>query len=436
MKKINVLIIGQGGREHALGWKIVQSPLLKKIYFAPGNGGTCQLGENISIKINEIEKLIDFALKNRIDLTVVGPEEPLALGIVDCFTKKNLLIFGPTKKAAQLETSKSFAVSFMKKYHIPHPPSWIFNNPKEAIRFIKKSPLSSFAIKADGLAAGKGVIIVDSKEKAKEAVETIMVRKKFGQAGKKIVIQKKVKGEEISVLTITDGKVILIFPPAQDHKRVFDGDQGPNTGGMGAYAPVPFVKKNLLKEIKEKIIEPTLTGMRKEGKVYQGILYAGLILTNTGPQVLEFNARFGDPETQPLMMLLEGDILPLLIASAKGNLAVLQSQFRVKMGSAVCVVLSAKGYPDEYQKGEIININNASTSKQLTIFHAGTIVKDNQLLTNGGRVVGVTGYGKNLKSALKKIYQFIEKKGVYFEGQHYRKDIGKKTFNFKYDYPN
>lgn len=430
MRKINVLIIGQGGREHALGWKITQSPFVEKIYFAPGNGGTCQIGENIPIKINEIEKLLNFALKNRVGLTVVGPEEPLALGIVDCFAKKNLLIFGPTKKAAQLEASKAFAVSFMKRYNIPHPSSWIFNNPKEAIRFIKNSPLSSFAIKADGLAAGKGVMIAKSKEKAQEAVETIMVKKIFGQAGEKIVIQKKVEGEEISALAITDGKTILIFPPIQDHKRAFDDDQGPNTGGMGAYVPVPFVKKKLLEEIKKKIILPAIIGMKEEKTPYRGILYAGLILTKTGPQVLEFNARFGDPETQPLMMLLEGDLLPLLIASTKGNLASFQSQFRFKKGASVCVVLASGGYPGTYKKGKVIHFNKTPL-KNLTIFHAGTIVKNNRLVTNGGRVVGVTGYGKNLKSALKKVYQFIEEKGVYFDDQHYRKDIGRKAFNFK-----
>ncbi len=423
MKKISVLIIGSGGREHALGWKISQSPYLKKLYFAPGNAGTALLGKNVPIKQKEIKTLLNFALEKKIDLTIVGPEEPLALGIVDLFLKNHILIFGPTKKAAQLESSKVFAVKFMKKYHIPHPRSWILTSFSKAIRFIERTPLKKIVVKADGLAMGKGVFVCQTKNEAKEAIRKIMLEKIFGDAGKKIVIQEKLNGEEISLLTISDGKNYLLFPPAKDHKPVFDNDQGPNTGGMGAFVPVPWVKKELLDTIEKKVIFPTILGMKKEKNPFQGILYAGLMIVENKPYVLEFNVRFGDPETQPLMMILKNDLLPVIYDACQKKLKRHLLQF--KKGSSICVVLASKGYPNQYTKGEPVAIKKELLNKNVVIFHAGTDRKGDQLIKTGGRVIGVTLYAKDLPSAYKNVYHLIGKKIVDFKDIHYRHDIGK-----------
>ncbi len=422
---MKILIIGSGGREHALGWKLKQSPQVKKIYFAPGNGGTEELGENINLSPENIKKLLEFALKNKIDLTVVGPEVPLALGIVDLFNKKNLAIFGPTKKAALLESDKAWATGFMKKYSIPHPQSFVFRDFNKAVNFLKtySNPL---VIKASGLAQGKGVIIPHNKKDVIAAVKKIMIEGEFGEAGKKIVFQEKLEGQEISVIALSDGKNIIPLLAAQDHKRIFDQDKGPNTGGMGAYAPVPIATKKLIDEINNTILKSTILGMRKEGAPYKGILYAGLMITKNGPKVLEYNCRFGDPEAQPLMMLLKNNLLSLFLACVKGKL--IKQKITFRRGSSICVILASAGYPGHYQKGKIINGLNIKYFNHLQIFHAGTIKNNQQIITSGGRVLGITSYGKNLKEAIKKAYRIIGKNKINFEGMIYRKDIGQKAF--------
>jgi len=424
---MNVLIIGSGGREHALGWKIKQSKHVNNIYFAPGNAGTEEIGENINIEADDILKLLKFAKKNKINLTVVGPEIPLALGIVDQFQKNGLQIFGPTKKASQLESSKAFASSFLEKYKIPHPVSLTFFQAKKALDFVKKSTWSSFVVKADGLAAGKGVIVCHSKKQAIKAIKEIMIKKEFGEAGKKIIIQEFLIGQELSVLAISDGKTIIPLLPAQDHKPVFDGDHGPNTGGMGAYSPVPLVKKKLMEKIIKTILQPTIIGMKKEGSSYGGVLYAGLMLTKNGPKVLEFNCRFGDPETQPILMLLQTDLVEIILNCLRGNLK--KQKIRFNKDFCVCVVLTSRGYPGHYSKGEVISGLNLK-NKGVQIFHAGTKKINNKIVTHGGRVLAVTALGKTIPIAIKKAYNLIGKEGVRFNKMHYRKDIGQKAIKY------
>jgi len=422
---MNILIIGSGAREHALGWKIKQSPKVKKLFFAPGNGGTSQLGKNIDIKANEIDKLLLFVSQNKIDLTVVGPEDPLSLGIVDLFEKKKLAIFGPTRQAARLESSKAWSTYFMEKYHIPQPVSYTFKDSKSALSFVKAHDVLQFVIKASGLALGKGVILPQTQKEAEEAINRIMVQKEFGDAGNEVVIQERLVGQEVSLMAITDGTTIIPLVSAQDHKRVFDGDKGPNTGGMGAYAPVPFVTKKLIKEIQKSILEPTIRGMEKEKCPYKGILYAGLMVTKEGPKVLEYNVRFGDPETQPVMILLKSNLLSLLLASVRGSLK--NKKIAFHKHSSACIVLASGGYPGSYKKGEEIRGLKKKYNAGTQIFHAGTTEKDNQVVTSGGRVIGVTSIGKNMKQALQRAYAAIGKEGVYFKGMQFRTDIGKKT---------
>lgn len=419
-----VLIIGSGGREHALVWKIAQSKLVGKIYCAPGNAGTSPMAQNIPIEPTEIEKLVDLAIEKRIDLTVVGPEGPLEKGIVDEFEEKKLKIFGPSKNAARLETDKSWAADFMERHHLPHPVSKTFTDPKEAIRFIKSAPWR-FVIKASGLAAGKGVLLPDSPKQAVEGIKRIMVQKVFGRAGEKILIQERISGPEVSVLAFCDGKNVIPLPPVQDHKRAFDKDKGPNTGGMGAYCPVPLMTTKLLKEVTKTILRPTIEGIRKEGNPYRGVLYAGLMITKKGPQVLEFNARFGDPEAQPLMMLLSSDLIRILISCSEGNLHSNQVLFRE--GASVCVVVASRGYPGHYEKGALIYGLNKISDPEIQVFQTGTAIKDRKVLTNGGRVLGITAYGRNIKETIRKAYGVIGKKGVWFPKMHYRTDIGKKA---------
>lgn len=422
---MRILIIGSGGREHALGWKIKQSPIVKKIYFVPGNAGTSFLGENVNIEPEEIDKLLEFAKEQKIDLSVVGPEIPLALGIVDIFERNNLKIFGPSRKASQLESSKVWAIKFIQRNNIPCPQSYVFNNFKKALSFVNKISWKKMVVKASGLAAGKGVIICNNKTETISAVKKIMIDKEFGNAGNQIVIQEKLDGQEVSVLAFTDGKTIIPLLPAQDHKPIFENNKGPNTGGMGAYAPVPFINKELLQKIKKTVLQPTIDNMRKEGNIYKGVLYAGLMITKAGPKVLEFNARFGDPETQPLMMLLSSDLIDIINACIEGSLV--RQKIKFKNGSSVCVVLSSAGYPGYYNKGEIIYGLTKIRKPAIQVFHAGTSFKDNKVITSGGRVLGVTSSGKNLKQAIKKAYGIIGKHGVYFKNMHYRKDIGKKA---------
>lgn len=418
----SVLIVGSGGREHALGFKLRQSPAVGELYFAPGNAGTSGIGENIPIRGEDVDALIAWADQNHPDLTVVGPEAPLSEGIVDAFEERGLAIFGPNKAASQLEVSKVWATDFMERHAIPHPRSRVFTESSAALNFVQTNSWDGVVIKADGLAAGKGVIVADSKEEAEAAVRSMMVEGAFAGAGRTVVIQEKLTGPEVSVLAFCDGNVPVPLIPAQDHKRIFDGDRGPNTGGIGAYAPVPLVDGRLFDEIHRTILQPTVDGMREEGHPFKGILFAGLMLTSKGPKVLEYNVRFGDPETQPIMMLLESDLAPILASCIGGTLD--QSLVRFRKGSAACVVIASKGYPESSEKGVIIEGLHASYDPNLMVFHAGTLQTDQGAVTHGGRVLGVTAYGRTIGEALSRAYGAIGSDGVHFEGMQYRRDIG------------
>ena len=417
---MRVLVIGSGGREHALVWKIKQSPKVEKIFCAPGNAGTSEFADNIPIAADDIEGLLQFAMKKEIGLTVVGPEQPLVMGIVDRFEVKGLRIFGPSASAAELEGSKSFSKDIMQKYGLPTAEYKIFTSAESATKYIqaKNCPL---VVKADGLAAGKGVLLCRSSREALVAVDTIMRQRLFGEAGDQIVVEEFLEGQEISVLAFSDGQTVLLMDSAQDHKAVYDGDIGPNTGGMGAYSPAPVFTELMRQKVRDKIMLPMVRAMQQEGRTYKGILYAGLMLTKTGPQILEFNARFGDPETQPLMVRMETDIIPLFEACIDGTLG--QCQVNWKNKSSVCVVMTAEGYPGAYQKGEIISgLKNANSTPEVVVFHAGTKEQDGKVLTNGGRVLGVTATGANTESAIQRAYDAVGK--VNWRGVHYRKDIG------------
>lgn len=429
---MNILIIGSGGREHALGWKIKQSPLVEKIYFAPGNPGTKEIGENVSIEVTNIQGLLKFAKSKKIDLTVVGPETPLVLGISDVFKKEKLKIFGPSKKAAQIEGSKTFSKQLMKKYKIPTAEYFSFNNFSEANKYLQHVKYPQ-VIKADGLSLGKGVAICKNRKDAEKFLKQLMVDKIFGGSGEKIIIEECLYGQEISFMVITDGKDFLSFLPSQDHKRLNENNQGPNTGGMGAYTPVPFLDKKLIKQIEKEIVVPTIKAMAKEGCLYQGILYPGLILTREGPKVLEYNCRFGDPETQPLMMSLESDLIEIILSQQKNKLK--NKKLVFKKGFSVGVVLASAGYPEEYKKGDQIIGLDKVNNKDVQVFHAGTKEVDKKIVTNGGRVLSATAIGQTLEETIKKAYQYIGKKGIHFKGIQYRKDIGKNglIFGDKYD---
>jgi phosphoribosylamine--glycine ligase len=420
---MKVLVVGGGGREHALVWKIAESPNVTKIYCAPGNAGISKQATIVPIKANDLNSLLEFALRERIDLTVVGPEDPLTQGIVDLFESKDLFIFGANKKAAEIEGSKAFAKEMMKKYHIPTAFYEIFDSQKEAVKYIHKQG-APMVVKADGLAAGKGVIVCNTVEEALQSINKIMVEKIFGEAGNRVVIEEYLVGEEASYIAFTDGKTILPMASSQDHKPIFDGDQGPNTGGMGAYSPAPVVTDEVQERIIEKILRPIIYGLEEEGRTYKGVLYAGLMIHDGYPKVLEFNARFGDPETQPVLMRMKGDIVPILEACMKGNL----SQHRIEWDNraSVCVVMSSKGYPGDYEKGKIIGgLEEVSQTKGVFVFHAGTTLKDGQMVTNGGRVLGVTGLGKDIPRAIARTYQAVKK--ISWDGAHFRTDIGQKA---------
>jgi len=428
---MKILIIGSGGREHALGWKIKKSPLVDKIYFAPGNPGTKEIGENISLEVTDIQKLFKFAKSKKIDLTIVGPETPLVLGIVDVFKKEKMKIFGPSKKASQIEGSKTFSKQLMKKYKIPTAKYDIFNNFSDAKDHLQKTKYP-LVIKADGLCMGKGVSVCKNKKEAEKFLEGLMVDKTFGESAKKIVIEECLYGQEVSFMVITDGKDFLSLLPSQDHKRLIDNNQGPNTGGMGAYTPVPFVNNKLLKQIEKEIVAPTIKAMAKEGCLYQGVLYPGLILTKEGPKVLEYNCRFGDPETQPLMMSLESDLIEIILAQQNGKLK--NKKLIFKKGFSVGVVLASTGYPEKYRKGDIIHGLEKINDKDINVFHAGTKEVDKKITTNGGRVLSVTATSPTLEETIKKVYQYIGKRSVYFKGMQYRRDIGKNGLIFGNNY--
>ncbi|MCU0651517.1 MAG: phosphoribosylamine--glycine ligase [Candidatus Omnitrophica bacterium] len=430
---MRILVIGSGGREHALVWKIAQSKLADKIFCAPGNGGIANFAECIDIKADDILKLLEFAGKEKIDLTVVGPEAPLSSGIVDEFVARGLKIFGPSKLAAQLEASKVFAKELMAKYSVPTAAFKVFDNPEEAKKYIEQAG-APCVVKADGLAAGKGVVVAKTVDEAKQAVRAIMEERIFGASGNKIIIEECLEGEEASILVITDGKEVVALASAQDHKRINDGDCGPNTGGMGAYSPAPAVTKELFKEILDKVIYRTIDGLAKEGINYHGVLYAGIMLTKDGPKTLEFNVRFGDPETEAILPRLKSDLVEIMLAASEGKLARLKS-LEWDPRACVCVICASGGYPDNYEKGKIISgLEDAQKLNDIVIFHAGTklrIINDvgqrqeREYLTDGGRVLGVTGLGKTIKEAIAHTYQAVEK--INFSGMHYRRDIGKKA---------
>jgi len=419
--------VGSGGREHALAWKIAQSRLCDKLFCAPGNGGIAQVAECIDIKADDVAGLLDFVRRERIDFTVVGPEVALAAGIVDEFRKYKLNIFGPDKKAAQLEASKIFAKELMAKYNVPTADFAVFQDPREAKMYIEKKS-SPCVVKADGLAAGKGVVVAKTVDEAKNAVDMMMTQKAFGNAGEKVIVEECLEGQEASILVITDSKEVIALASSQDHKRIFDHDQGPNTGGMGAYSPAPVVTVDLFKEILEKIIYRTIDGLAKEGIEYRGVLYAGVMLTKDGPKTLEFNVRFGDPETEAIIPRIKSDLLEVMLAaSAMGlNKVVKSDGLSWDERACVCVVCSSGGYPGDYEKGkEISGLEEAAKMKDIVVFHAGTTKSGSRYFTNGGRVLGVTGLGKNIKEAINNTYQAVEK--ISFTGMHYRKDIGRKA---------
>lgn len=420
---VNVLVVGSGGREHALGWKLSQSPHVNKVFHAPGNGGT---KNNVPIQVDEIDKLADFADENEC-FTVVGPEAPLAFGIVDAFQKRNLKIFGPTKQAAQLESSKVWAKLFMQKHDIPTAPFDVFSNATDAKEYVR-SVDHQVVIKADGLAAGKGVIVCDTMQEAFDAIDAILVKKSFGNAGKSIVIEKRIDGIEASYIALSDGNIAIPMATSQDHKRIFDGDKGPNTGGMGAYSPTGVINNKLAEKIQKDIIEKTINSMKSDGIPFQGFLYAGVMIKDGQPYVLEFNARMGDPECQPIMMRMKSDLYEYLDATVEGNLR-LMPPISWKKQSAVCVVLASKGYPESYPKNEQIMGLESVNSDVVFVFHAGTKTENNKILTNGGRVLGVTALGNTLHDAISNAYDAASK--ISWKSKYCRTDIGKKGLKYQ-----
>jgi phosphoribosylamine--glycine ligase len=422
---MKVLVIGHGGREHALVWKLKQSPSVTAVFCAPGNAGTALEGCNVDIQATDIPRLVKFAQAERIDLTVVGPEVPLVSGIVDEFLKAGLRIFGPTKKAAELEGSKKFCKELLKKANVPTADFRVFTNGAEAMSYVASRETEGFVIKADGLCAGKGVAVCTSKEEANDAIKRMLLQKEFGDAGSRILIEEKLEGQEASLLAIVDGHTIVPLEAAQDHKAAHDGDTGPNTGGMGAYSPTPLVTPQLVDFAVEKILVPTIHELRKEGRPFRGCLYAGLMLTHQGPKVLEFNVRFGDPETQAILMRLKSDLAQILFAAAEGKLEDIPP-LEWDPRPAVCVVMASAGYPGEYQKGKPIRgLDDAAQVPDAKVFHAGTIRAGDQILTDGGRVLGVTALGDNLPQAKLRAYQAV--KCIRWDGAWCRKDISDKA---------
>ena len=419
---MNVLIVGGGGREHALAWKIAQSPKVTALFCAPGNPGTAQVATNVNLQADDLDGLLQFALDQSIDLTVVGPEQPLVLGLADRFQEKRLKVFGPSAKAAQLEGSKAFSKNLMQKYGIPTAAYAAFDHADAARAYLKgKGPQ---VVKADGLAAGKGVFVCADEAGAVDAVRRIMNDKIFGESGNRIIIEERLEGQEVSLLAFTDGTTVLPMEVAQDHKPAFDGDTGPNTGGMGACSPAPVFTPELKQQVIDRVMLPAVNGMRAEGIPYQGVLYAGLMITADGPKVLEFNARFGDPETQPIMMRMDSDIVPVLEACANGTLDTCSLEW--KPGAAVCVVMASEGYPGSYDKGRPISgLDQADSLPGVSVFHAGTKQDGDIIVTNGGRVLGVTALGGNVQMAIVKAYQAVGK--IKWPGVHYRTDIGQKA---------
>lgn len=422
---MKILVVGGGGREHTLVWKISKSPMVEKIYCAPGNAGTQTLAQSIPINADDIDALAAFALENEIDLTVVGPEGPLVKGIADVFQEKGLNVFGPSKAAARLEGSKVFSKQHMQKYNIPCAAGKAFTDTGKAKTYAKAIGVPC-VVKADGLAAGKGVIICSTLDEANEAIDAMINENAFGEAGAVVVVEECLKGEEASFIALTDGKTVLPLPESQDHKRIFDNDEGPNTGGMGAYSPAPVLDHMLRQKAMNEVMIPAVEGMAKEGTPFKGVLYAGLMVDKDQIKVLEFNTRLGDPETQPILMRLENDLVPLMEACCDGTLH--QHSTKIDPRAAMCVVISSGGYPGSYETGEeIFGLDEANQVQDTVVFHAGTALKEGKVVTAGGRVLGVTSLGQTVKRAIEKAYDACEK--ISFNHHFYRKDIGAKALN-------
>jgi phosphoribosylamine--glycine ligase len=426
---LRVLVVGSGGREHALVWKLAQSPEVGKIFCVPGNAGIASLAECVPLKMDDLENILLFAQENKIHLTVVGPEAPLAAGIVDLFQENDQLIFGPDQRGALLEGSKVWAKNFMAKYSIPTAAFAVFNSSEEADGYLQNASYP-LVVKADGLAAGKGVFIAAGYEEASQFMRAVMETKVFGRAGESIVIEEFLQGEEVSVFAITDGDTYFTLPSVQDHKAIYEGDRGPNTGGMGAYSPAPVLAEQLLRKVHKEIFEPVFMGLREEGITYRGVLYGGLIVTPEGElKALEFNVRFGDPEAQVLFPRLHTDLFPLLYETARGNLRSLWPPGWDE-GAAVCVVLASQGYPGAYETGkEIRGLEKALDMQKAMVFHSGTSFKDRQIVTAGGRVLGVTSWEADLESALEQAYKLAAE--IDFEGKYYRRDIAHRALGRK-----
>jgi phosphoribosylamine--glycine ligase len=424
---MDILVVGSGGREHALVWKLAQSMRVRNIYCAPGNPGIGQIAQCVNIKADNVAELVDFVAAQNIDLTIVGPEVSLSAGLVDALQAKGYKAFGPTQAAAEIEGSKAFAKHLMKKYHIPTGDYEVFTELEAALSYIEEKG-APIVVKADGLAAGKGVIVAMDKETAIKAVKSIMGDKIFGAAGHQVVLEEYLEGEEASLLAFSDGVRVAPMIAAQDHKRVFDHDEGPNTGGMGTYAPAPVVTEEIRQQVVKEVLLPAVTAMAAEGRPYKGVLYAGLMITTEGPKVIEFNARFGDPETQVILPLLETDLVDICEAVIDGRLD--RQVITWDAGAAVCVVMASGGYPGDFEKGkEISGLGDADGMPGVITFHAGTGKTDGKLVTAGGRVLGVTARGDSIATAIERAYQGVSK--IQFSGMHYRKDIGQRALQRK-----
>jgi phosphoribosylamine--glycine ligase len=419
---LNILVIGSGGREHTIVWKLAKSPLVKKIYCAPGNAGITKQAECLEVKVDDFAGLLEIAHSKEIDCTIVGPEAPLSSGIVDLFEEKGYPIFGPMREAAEIESSKVFAKQMMNRYGIPTAYSEVFDDYEKAMAYLKTQSFP-LVIKADGLAAGKGVIITSNISDAEQALTHIMIEKKFGESGRRVLLEEFLSGEEVSMLVFSDGRHILPMVESQDHKKIGDNDEGLNTGGMGAYSPVQFFSEKEREFVLSRIFQPVISGMEREGRLFKGVLYAGLIITEQGPKVLEFNARFGDPETQVILPGLKTDLMEIIQATIDGKLDKIELNWERQ--STVCVVMASQGYPGEYQQDKkITGLEELKRRKDIMVFHSGTRKKNGQIVSAGGRVLGVTAWADTLKEAIDKAYQGVEK--IHFENNYYRKDIGKK----------
>lgn len=422
---MNVLVVGSGGREHALCWKLAQSPKVTKVFAAPGNSGCALVGECVDVDVGNMRQLVRWARENDIGLVIPGSETYYVDGIVDAFKEAGIPVFGPSKAAAELEGSKSFAKGLMRRHGIPTADFAEFEQAEAALRYLDSRSEGPVVVKADGLCAGKGVVVCQNLEEARQAVRRIMLDQEFGRAGSRVIIEEMLRGQEVTILALTDGKTIAPLASSQDHKAAFDDDKGPNTGGMGAYSPAPILTDALMDEVVERILVPTVHAMNEEGRRFRGLLYAGLMLTGGGPRVLEYNVRFGDPETQPILMRLKSDLFELLDATVKGRLA--EQKIEWSDDPAVCVVLASGGYPGSYEKGKVVSgLEKAAERPNTVVFHAGAkLNRQKQVVTDGGRVFGVTSTGKDIRTAIANAYRAVG--DVSFEGMRFRSDIGRKA---------